>query len=80
MAKVVAGRMNKLIAHDLGISMITVKAHRGRVMRKMRAASVAGLVSMAARLAPTSPVGETDTAGFELPRYPRIPHPSPAFF
>jgi FixJ family two-component response regulator len=78
-AEVVAGRMNKLIAYDLGISLITVKAHRGRVMRKMRAASVAELVSMAARLAPASPVGEADTAGFELPRYPTIPHPSPAF-
>jgi FixJ family two-component response regulator len=50
MAKVIAGRMNKLIADDLGISEITVKAHRGRVMRKMQAASLPDLVNMAGRL------------------------------
>jgi FixJ family two-component response regulator len=50
MARVVAGRLNKQIAADLGISEITVKAHRGQVMRKMRADSVADLVRMAARL------------------------------
>jgi FixJ family two-component response regulator len=52
MAQVVAGRMNKMIADELGISLITVKAHRGQVMRKMKAASLAGLVNMAARLEP----------------------------
>ncbi len=52
MAQVIAGRMNKMIGDDLGISVITVKAHRGRVMRKMKAASLAELVNMAARLEP----------------------------
>jgi FixJ family two-component response regulator len=41
---VAQGRLNKQIAHDLGISEITVKAHRGSLMRKMRAATVADLV------------------------------------
>jgi FixJ family two-component response regulator len=47
---VVAGLLNKQIAGELGISEITVKAHRGKVMRKMQAASLADLVRMAARL------------------------------
>jgi FixJ family two-component response regulator len=51
MALVVQGRMNKSIAAELGISLITVKAHRGRVMLKMRARSLAELVIIAARLA-----------------------------
>jgi FixJ family two-component response regulator len=50
MALVVAGLLNKQIAGELRISEITVKAHRGRVMRKMRASSLADLVKMAARL------------------------------
>src|SRR3712207_5819964 len=50
MTQVVAGRLNKQVAADLGISEITVKAHRGQVMRKMHADSVADLVRMAARL------------------------------
>jgi FixJ family two-component response regulator len=47
---VVSGLANKQIGDDLGISEITVKAHRGRVMRKMQARSLAELVNIAARL------------------------------
>jgi FixJ family two-component response regulator len=50
MAGVVTGRLNKQVAVALGITEITVKAHRGRLMRKMRADSVADLVRMAVRL------------------------------
>jgi|SRR6185437_13488508 FixJ family two-component response regulator len=50
MALVVSGLMNKQVAGRLGISEITVKAHRGKVMRKMEAGSLADLVKMATRL------------------------------
>jgi FixJ family two-component response regulator len=50
MALVVTGLLNKQIAGELGISEITVKAHRGRVMRKMEATSFADLVNISARL------------------------------
>ncbi len=50
MALVVAGLPNKQVGSELGISEITVKAHRGSVMRKMKAGSLPELVSMAARL------------------------------
>jgi FixJ family two-component response regulator len=50
MALVVTGLLNKQVGGELGISEITVKAHRGRVMRKMKADSLAGLVTMATRL------------------------------
>jgi FixJ family two-component response regulator len=52
MASVVSGRLNKIIAADLNISEITVKAHRGKVMRKMKARSLADLVRMAALISP----------------------------
>src|SRR4029453_15559818 len=52
MKLVVAGRVNKQIAAELGLSLVTVKVHRGQVMRKMLAKSVAELVRMADRLGP----------------------------
>jgi FixJ family two-component response regulator len=50
MALVVSGLLNKQVGGELGISEITVKAHRGQVMRKMQADSLPDLVTMAARL------------------------------
>jgi FixJ family two-component response regulator len=50
MALVVSGLLNKQVGAQLGVSEITVKAHRGQVMRKMRADSLPDLVKMAARL------------------------------
>jgi FixJ family two-component response regulator len=54
MAIIVRGRLNKQVGADLGISEITVKAHRGRMMRKMGARSLPELVNMAAKLFPTT--------------------------
>jgi FixJ family two-component response regulator len=54
MTLVVRGQLNKQIAFELGITEITVKVHRGRVMRKMEATSLADLVNMAARLGDTT--------------------------
>ena len=50
MAMVVRGLLNKQVAGELGMVEMTVKAHRGQVMRKMNAASFADLVNMAAKL------------------------------
>ena len=50
MALVVLGKLNKQVGGEMGISEITVKAHRGRVMRKMRAKSLPELVNLAAHL------------------------------
>lgn len=57
MALVVSGLLNKQVGGELGISEITVKAHRGKVMQKMKAVSLPDLVRMAARLRVTSPTG-----------------------
>ena len=61
MALVVSGLLNKQVGSELGISEITVKAHRGKVMQKMKAGSLADLVKMAAKLR-MAPVPKPDTA------------------
>jgi FixJ family two-component response regulator len=50
MELVITGRLNKQVGGELGISEITVKAHRGKMMRKMQAGSLAELVNMASNL------------------------------
>ena len=58
MALVVTGLLNKQVGGKLGISEITVKAHRGRVMEKMQAGSLPELVNMSAMLGLTSQVND----------------------
>jgi FixJ family two-component response regulator len=71
MALVVAGLLNKQVGSELGISLPTVKAHRGSVMRKMHARSVPDLVNMSATLGiPSSPKSR-------LSRADAMPAPSP---
>lgn len=57
MMLVVAGMLNKQVGAELGISEITVKAHRGRVMQKMKASSLAHLVQIATKLGIQRPAG-----------------------
>jgi FixJ family two-component response regulator len=61
MALIASGRLNKQVGCDLGISETTVKAHRGKMMRKMKAGSLANLVRMASRLC-LAPLGRIDRA------------------
>jgi len=58
MVQVARGRLNKQIAFDIGISEITVKVHRGQVMRKMRASSLPDLARMADKLKPEAAKSE----------------------
>ena len=69
MALVACGRMNKRVADDLGISVITVKAHRGRVMRKMRAQSLANLAIMSflLQLTPSDQLARPAPASVAIP-------------
>lgn len=61
LALVVSGLMNKQVAYELGISMVTVKTHRGKVMEKMQASSFADLVNLAGKLG----IGREPTAAPE---------------
>ena len=74
MALVVSGLLNKQVGVELGISEITVKAHRGKVMRKMKADSLADLVkwprdsaSHLRRKADTPPTGRSPLALLSFP-------------
>src|ERR1041385_1371214 len=66
MALVVSGLLNKQVGGRLGQGEITVKAHRGKVMRKMKAASLADLVTMAAALRPTPALNRSEEHTSEL--------------
>jgi FixJ family two-component response regulator len=68
MALVVSGLLNKQIGGELGISEITVKAHRGQVMRKMQAESVADLVKTAVRLGPSRALDSSGLAHLTVSR------------
>jgi FixJ family two-component response regulator len=63
MALVVSGLLNKQIAGELGIAESTVKAHRGQVMQKMKANSVADLVKMTARLHQSAATNHSMSSG-----------------
>ena len=62
LALVVSGLLNKQVAAELGISEITVKAHRRRVMQKMQAQSLAALVKIATRLGPYRALNSASSA------------------
>ena len=63
MTLVVSGLLNKQVAGELGITESTVKAHRGQVMQKMKANSVADLVKMTARLHPSTATNRSVSSG-----------------
>lgn len=63
MALVVSGLLNKQVAGELGIAESTVKAHRGQVMQKMKANSVADLVKMTARLHQSAATNHSMSSG-----------------
>ena len=67
MGLVACGLLNKQVGAELGISVITVKQHRGKLMRKMRARSLADLVMMAAHLRPPVPLPRTRQGEAILP-------------
>jgi FixJ family two-component response regulator len=58
MTLVVSGLLNKEVGAELGISEITVKAHRGQLMQKMKATSFAHLVNMGLKLRVTKPYSQ----------------------
>src|SRR5262249_47686486 len=62
MQRVVLGRLNRQVALELAIREITVRTHRGSMMRKMMARSVPELVNMAARLGISSPIASRDSS------------------
>jgi FixJ family two-component response regulator len=72
MALVVSGLLNKQVGGELGISEITVKAHRGQVMRKMQADSLPALVRMAARLDVTAVPAAAPALPIAVPAYSQL--------
>ena len=73
MGLVVEGLLNKQVGAELGISEITVKAHRGKLMHKMAAKSLAELVQMAGRLRLAEAAAAPAAVHDSIPRYPPIP-------
>ncbi len=68
LAGLVAGKLNKQIAADLGIVEPTVKFHRARIMERMQARTVAELMHQVARLALSPTAKPADTSGDPAPR------------